>query len=157
MAQIVLDALQQERAGFFRPDLGLAMKGFALLDEQLLDFDVAPVQVFLLFGEKALDGFELAFFFVDVFEFLVEDVGAFFEAAFVVADFAARGFGFGVEGFATAEGFFLGAEVGFLGDGFGVATGGGEDFLGFGARSPRAELSEGQPAADSDARAEDQS
>ena len=88
------------------------------------------VELFLLLGQVALDGLELALLLVDQVELLVEQVGAFLEPFLLLAEVLAGLLDLGVDDLAAAEGFLLGLEVGLLADRLGLAAGGGEDLFG---------------------------
>ena len=62
------------------------MESLALVDQKLADFEVSLGQILLLLGEITLDALEVSLFLGDQLKLLVEQVGAFLQPLFLLAE-----------------------------------------------------------------------
>ncbi len=113
------------------------MQHLALFGLNLLDLALPPLEILLLFEDKVLDRLELAFFSVDDLKFLIQQIGAFFEPPFLVAQFLAALFHLAVECIASRENLLLGEKLRLHADGVALAVGARDDLVGENSRCLR--------------------
>ena len=136
VAQVVLEAAEQQLAGLVGAELGEPVQLRPLLVQDLRGPPDRGGQRLLLLGQAELDRIELAFAAMDQLQLLVEQVGPLLEPFLLLPEDLAALFRLGLDRLAAAKGLVLRPEFGLLLDRLGLQPRLVQDLLGQAARRP---------------------